>query len=200
MTVPWPLPGMSLPLSLTASAFGARMRNVTFRSAVTSGETTWGPWGAPNRGVSVLVCASNGDTRIEAIVTAVAVRIAFGLFIAFIPLFRVDLPAAGGAIASVMRPRNSTSVFASSGRNAARSRPRNGSVSTMSLLRTCAPLRVTVTLRARPSVGCPSRATRPRFSKRISMARTVFGSEEARRTSSCWVTPSWCARRLSRTN
>src|SRR2546427_4581428 len=45
ISAPWPLPGMSLPLSRTASALGARMRKVTRRSAETSGETTWGPCG-----------------------------------------------------------------------------------------------------------------------------------------------------------
>src|SRR6516165_5159099 len=39
------LPGMSLPVSFTASAFGARIRKVTCRSLCTSGETTTGPCG-----------------------------------------------------------------------------------------------------------------------------------------------------------
>src|SRR4051812_44860158 len=38
-------PGMSPPESLTACAFGARIRKITFLSAVTSGETTTGPCG-----------------------------------------------------------------------------------------------------------------------------------------------------------
>ena len=42
---PWPLPGMSPPITFTACAFGARIRKMTFFSAVTSGETTTGPWG-----------------------------------------------------------------------------------------------------------------------------------------------------------
>src|SRR5271169_1699694 len=42
---PWLLPGISPPDSVTRSACGARIRNVTCPSASTSGETTWGPCG-----------------------------------------------------------------------------------------------------------------------------------------------------------
>src|SRR5260370_37882251 len=43
IAAPGSFPGISVPLSRTASALGARMRKVRCRSAETSGDTTCGP-------------------------------------------------------------------------------------------------------------------------------------------------------------
>src|SRR5262249_35808518 len=66
IAAPGPLPGISLPFSRTASARGAKMRNVTWRSASTSGDTTGG---GPSRPGAWL---NTGGDRVN---TAAAIRV-----------------------------------------------------------------------------------------------------------------------------
>ena len=172
---------MSPPARRTASALGARMRNVTRRSAATSGETTRGPWGPRTCGAFAAGCADAADSRtnVASIVAAASDIIILRRLHRFSPSCSRCAPTLGrdggrarpraagaGAIALEMRLRNSTSTSASWGvEDSQQTLPCRLAVRPQLLIDSAAPRCVSLTLRARRSVGCCPRVTSPRLSK-----------------------------------
>ncbi len=211
---------MSPPLSRTASAFGARMRNVTRpvrghfrrdhlrpRRAADSRGLSRRPLrrrGSPGPAPPTVFDGRNGDDRSSSVHCFSPSRRPWTLHII----------GAGGVARSARARRDRLRLrhrLGNSGKKLHEGlcflRPKGGQQPLPAPARSAPEPLVDLPALAgqRDAAGTAvggmlSRVTKPRLSSSRSMARIVLASEEARRTSSCWVIPSSRASRARRTN